>query len=181
MVSALYDISLDYVTAFSDNSDSNQPRAANENGPIGTIRSQGVVGGTNRIRNQCDSTVLAFSHEDRAMIAVASVLTQRNAGLRAKFKALTAQWKECRETYSSLPEAWAMAMPYQKIIAIGPEAITLILEELQHEPDHWFWALHVLTDADPVDDEDAGDFAKMTAAWIDWGIDNGFLANQNSQ
>jgi hypothetical protein len=67
----------------------------------------------------------------------------------------------------------------QKIIAIGPDVISLILAELRERPDHWFWALHVLADADPVPASDTGHFQKMAAAWITWGEDNGFILPEN--
>ena len=33
---------------------------------------------------------------------------------------------------------------YQRIIGMGEDAIPLILNELDRQPDHWFWALHSL-------------------------------------
>ncbi len=91
------------------------------------------------------------------------------------FARLVREWKTERDRYSSRPEEWAMCRPYQKIIAIGPPAIPLILEELRESPDHWFWALSVLTDEDPVPPENRGIFSEMTKAWIDWGVTRGFI------
>ena len=58
---------------------------------------------------------------------------------------------------------------YQQIIGMGKEAIPLILEELQREEDHWFWALKAITGEDPVPGKDWGKIQAMRAAWLAWG------------
>ena len=71
----------------------------------------------------------------------------------------------------------AMCDAYQKIIGMGPAVIPLIIAQMRSEadePDQWFWALQVLTGADPVADEDRGDFVKMSQAWIDWAENEGY-------
>jgi hypothetical protein len=93
-----------------------------------------------------------------------------------KFKRLTAQWRSGRGTTSSVTDM-VMCPSYQKIIGMGESAIPLILGELRSdgtEPDHWFWALRVLTEADPVNEEDRGDIVKMSAAWLQWGLAQGY-------
>jgi hypothetical protein len=69
----------------------------------------------------------------------------------------------------------AMLRPYQKIIGMGSEAIPLILEELQRDPDQWFWALEAITDENPVPAEAAGKVRLMAQAWIEWGKQRGLL------
>jgi len=93
-----------------------------------------------------------------------------------KFKRLTLQWHSERAATSSVTDmvTWPS---YQKIIGMGEVAIPLILGELQSdgtEPDHWFWALRVLTEVDPVNEEDHGDIVKMSAAWLQWGLAQGY-------
>jgi hypothetical protein len=68
----------------------------------------------------------------------------------------------------------AMLQHYQEIIGMGPEAVPLILEEFRRQPAHWFWALQAITLADPVPEEVRGNMNKMAAAWVKWGIDNGY-------
>lgn len=58
---------------------------------------------------------------------------------------------------------------YQAIMALGEGAIPLMLHELEKEPDHWFYALGVLTGENPVPVEDAGNMQKMANAWLAWG------------
>jgi hypothetical protein len=93
-----------------------------------------------------------------------------------KFRRLVAQWHSERDVTSSVTEM-VTCPSYQRIIGMGGVAVPLILSELQSEgpePDHWFWALRVLTDADPVAEEDRGDIVKMAAAWLEWGRAQGY-------
>lgn len=64
---------------------------------------------------------------------------------------------------------------YQRIIGMGPDAIALILQELQRKPDDWFWALNAITEADPVPEGAQGNLPQMTDAWLDWGRAQGFI------
>lgn len=60
---------------------------------------------------------------------------------------------------------------------MGPRAIPLILAQLVSEgddPDHWFWALQVLTGANPVSEEDEGNLRRMSAVWLEWAASQGY-------
>src|SRR6266404_5895121 len=94
---------------------------------------------------------------------------------RERFQRLAAEWKE-QSRHMSNTAQMAMLRPYQKIIGMGVDAVPLILEELQREPDQWFWALEAITDESPVPPEAAGKVRQMTQAWIDWGKQRGLLA-----
>jgi hypothetical protein len=50
----------------------------------------------------------------------------------------------------------------------------LIMRELESSPDHWFWALHAITGADPVPESSRGVMRDMVKAWLDWGAQNGY-------
>ena len=87
------------------------------------------------------------------------------------FQHLVSQWHEERGATSSITKM-AMCPAYQRIIAMGEAAIPLILRRLEQEgdePDMWFWALRILTNADPVPDEARGDTVAMARAWLQWG------------
>jgi hypothetical protein len=93
-----------------------------------------------------------------------------------KFQALLSEWRSQRGVVSSITEA-ALCPAYQGIIGMGPIAVSFILTELQSEgdePDQWFWALKAITGADPVQDQDRGDFVAMAKAWIQWAKNNGY-------
>ena len=101
--------------------------------------------------------------------------------LTARFKKLVSAWKSERDRYSSDPADWAMCLSYQKIIGMGSDAIPLILGELKAAPDHWFWALHVITDEDPVAKSHRGQFKLMVQDWLSWGESRGFLLSKVSK
>ena len=96
-------------------------------------------------------------------------------GTRERFQRLASEWKE-RSKYLSNTAQMAMLKPYQRIIGMGENAVPLILEELKREPDHWFWALEMITEEDPVPPEAAGRVIQMAQAWIEWGKEKGYLA-----
>jgi hypothetical protein len=64
---------------------------------------------------------------------------------------------------------------YQEIIGMGRDALPLILEALQHEVDHWFWALRSITGVDPVIPEHRGQLPAMASDWIGWAKNQGIL------
>jgi hypothetical protein len=49
---------------------------------------------------------------------------------------------------------------------MGEPAVPLILEDLQREPDQWFWALEAITEENSVPPEAARRTPMMAAAWI---------------
>ena len=94
--------------------------------------------------------------------------------IRDRFQRLAAEWKE-KSRYLSNTAQMAMLKPYQQIIGMGVPAVPLILEELQREPNQWFWALEAITQENPVPPEDEGRVRKMAQAWVEWGKARGLL------
>lgn len=95
--------------------------------------------------------------------------------------------KSVEERFRNLVEIWQADRPpnlriaekvthpaYQAIIGLGPAAIPLILREVEHNLDHWFWALRAITGADPVPIESRGKLREMAQAWLAWGRTYGF-------
>jgi len=62
---------------------------------------------------------------------------------------------------------------YQQIIGMGPPALPLILRELEHKPEHWFWALRSIAREDPVLPKHRGVVAEMTEDWLKWAHKKG--------
>src|SRR5262249_19704688 len=110
--------------------------------------------------------------EGRTMTTSSVVRPSDKADLRARFQRLAAEWKE-QSRYLSNTAQMALLRPYQRIIGMGWDAVPLILEELQREPDQWFWALEAITEADPVPREAAGRVRLMAQAWLEWGKQQG--------
>jgi hypothetical protein len=94
------------------------------------------------------------------------------SGLAERFESLVRKWKaERRPTSSAVKMAAHPA--YREIVGLGRDVVPLILAELEREPDHWFLALHELTDANPVPNESRGRLKEMAAAWTAWGKKKG--------
>lgn len=97
-----------------------------------------------------------------------------NERLQAKFTALATKWRDETGMISSTLKI-VMHPAYQSIMAMGEKALPFILRDLQQEPDHWFYALRMITDDSPVKPEDAGDMQKMADSWVQWGIESGYI------
>jgi len=59
---------------------------------------------------------------------------------------------------------------------MGERAIRPILLQLRRKPEHWFYALHEITGENPVPAEAEGRLDQMTAAWLRWGKERGYLS-----
>jgi hypothetical protein len=92
--------------------------------------------------------------------------------LAAKFNALADRWR--RETrFSSSSEERVLHDAYQSIIAMGQQAVPLVLKELEKNGGHWFWALRFLTGVNPV--PEGANIEAARKAWIEWGREHAYL------
>ncbi len=94
--------------------------------------------------------------------------------LEKRFAALAAQWKVERGHSSSITKLCAHPA-YQEIIGMDEKAIPLLRRELEREPDHWFWALKVLTGVNPVPQESRANIKEMAQYWVTWGYEQGAI------
>lgn len=90
------------------------------------------------------------------------------------FDKLKAEWKS-KTKYLSNSAQMATVWPYQQIIGLGRPALPLILQELERETDHWFWALEAISGENPVPADHAGQVENMAKAWIEWGRQQGLI------
>jgi hypothetical protein len=95
--------------------------------------------------------------------------------VRERFRQLAAQWKEQSRHMSNVAQM-AMLMPYQQIIGMGEAVVPLLLEELQRDPDQWFWALEAIAQENPVPPDAAGKVRATAEEWVAWGKRRGYLA-----
>ena len=95
--------------------------------------------------------------------------------LEQKFARLTLNWKD-DFNFSSSSYPLLMNPSYLGVIAMGKKALPLIFKDLQKSPSHWFMALAILTDANPVTPDIRGNVKAMTLAWITWGKEQGYVA-----
>jgi hypothetical protein len=91
-----------------------------------------------------------------------------------KFRALTARWKRDTATTGHLSKI-VMHPDYQRIMAMGPEVIPLILQDLSKSSGHWFWALHNLVPPGHDPAEGTTTIKDATHAWLEWGKAKGLL------
>lgn len=102
--------------------------------------------------------------------------TTRGAGtlrFSEDFERLSDEWERDRPRGVDITEM-VMHPVYQRIIGMGPRAIPLLLARLEKNPGHWFWALHAITQAEPVPPESFGNLKGMAAAWLAWGKSHGY-------
>lgn len=95
-------------------------------------------------------------------------ITSRRGTIEEEFAQLAAKWREDTEYQSSITQI-AMHPAYQRIIGMGPEAVPLLLRDLEETQAHWFWALRAITGEDPVPVVDRGYIDRMISAWVRWG------------
>jgi len=95
-------------------------------------------------------------------------VTRRPLSDAQKFYSLAEAWRQDIRFTSSLTQM-ILYPTYQRIIGMGFAAVPFLLRELERKPDHWFWALHAITGADPVQPEDRGKLRKMAEVWLKWG------------
>jgi len=98
-----------------------------------------------------------------------------------EFSELSKEWLSATLNMSSSRDMFTHPA-YLRVIELGWRAVPSILKELQSDdPPHWFVALSTITKKNPVPAEDAGKIAKMAAAWLRWGAENGYSKWQNPQ
>ena len=90
-----------------------------------------------------------------------------------EFRTLYEEWRRDTATSSSM-RTKALHPAYRRIVAMGEQAIPLILDQLRRQPSHIFWALHEITGANPVQPASAGKVMEMIGDWLKWGAMQGY-------
>jgi hypothetical protein len=94
--------------------------------------------------------------------------TQPTESVAEKFKRLAAVWREAAPMHPRQPVRYDHPA-YQEIVAMGPAVVPFLLSDLAQNHRHWFWALHLITGADPVLPTEREDPFAMTDPWLRWG------------
>lgn len=138
---------------------------------MATVRAPQALGYLSVVGMSRDSRVVTgqwLESEEHYWLPV----TRRPQGDAEKFLALAEAWRREVQFVSSVTEM-VLHPAYQRIIGMGAAVVPHLLRELERRPDHWFWALHAITGADPVKSEDRGKLKKMAEAWLKWGKEQG--------
>ena len=96
------------------------------------------------------------------------------SGLEQRFQGLSRLWKEETAGMSSLSQITSNKH-YLRAIALGPEVIPCILNDLRAEAAPWFSALRALSGREDIGSEYRGQFRKIADAWIKWGVQKGYI------
>jgi len=94
--------------------------------------------------------------------------------LEELFRRLTHEWVSEIGAVSSL-SVMTSHHKYQEIERLGWDVVPLLLADLEQRRGFWFTALNKITGISPYDPRDAGNFARMTDAWITWGKRKGLI------
>jgi hypothetical protein len=81
-------------------------------------------------------------------------------------------WRRETRVLSSV-QAKIFNRHYQRIMAMGPNALRLIFSELKERGGHWYWALECITGDNPASDAKTITDAKI--AWLQYGVQRGYL------
>jgi hypothetical protein len=95
------------------------------------------------------------------------------ASIEKEFERLAAEW-ENGVAYHSSTTVRNNHPAYQKIIALGPAVVPLLLRDMEENHTHWFYALRQITGADPIPKTSAGNVPEIVKAWLRWAKDNGY-------
>jgi hypothetical protein len=93
--------------------------------------------------------------------------------VEAKFGALVNEWRRLRVPGSSVDSMLNEA--YGQIVAMGWDAVPLLLQLVHREVGHWYTALTWITGHDPIGKELYGNLRELRRAWLEWGEEHGFL------
>ena len=102
--------------------------------------------------------------------------TQKTEELEATFNELAVDWIRATASHSN-PSIIARHPAYRQIIAMGEQAIPLILGEMaqkQNRP-HWFQALYDITGMTPAPQEIWGKVEEVASSWLQWGREQGYI------
>lgn len=145
-----------------------------------------VLAGPRRYSKTLIAAPLEYEYESRGVGEEANIVQDRfnefliHYGIPQtryqilKFEKLIGEWRKETRGFSSVTDI-VLNPAYQNIIGMGVEAVPLLLNELRKNPDHLFWALKAITEADPVPPEDKGRIKRMSYHWLEWGKQNGYI------
>lgn len=94
--------------------------------------------------------------------------------LPERFARLADAWHD-RVDGESAGDRIVSAPEYLSIIAMGAEAVPLILQDLQSRGGFWYPALLAITNEWPMPESANGIPRLMKSAWLEWGRKNGYV------
>ncbi len=111
--------------------------------------------------------------KERERHVVQTTPSEADSAFRATFEDLRDRWERETLNLSNITRI-VVDDSHQQIIGMGPRVLPLIFADLRKSQRFWFPALRAITGADPISDEDRGDFEAMRGSWLDWAAKNGY-------
>ena len=105
----------------------------------------------------------------------ANATGRKNVSIGALFEELVARWREDTAGLS-IAQRIVTNADYLRIIALGPLAVPLILDDLRRNGGFWYPALEAITGVSPERAEERTSREGMKAAWLRWGEEHGYFA-----
>ena len=105
---------------------------------------------------------------------VQSIQSSSSFEIEGIFRENALKWYEETKYLSSVSDI-VLHPSYQRIIGLGPAALPLLFRERAETHGHWFWALTAITGVDPVPEDDHGRIRAMTARWLEWAKEQGYI------
>ena len=94
--------------------------------------------------------------------------------LYREFRRLAEKWEEETSGYAFRSRA-VQHVEHQQIVDMGERVIPWMLDDVAAGQGDWFYALRLLTGANPIKEEERGYVPKMRAAWLKWERQHGWL------
>ena len=109
----------------------------------------------------------------KLLLASETAWQQRFGPMQRDFYRLAAIWKTTTVHWSNITEKCSHPA-YRQIIALGPDVLPLIFDELAREPDDWFVALRAYGGRSRSVTVSA-DLQETANAWLEWAKQHGYF------
>lgn len=96
----------------------------------------------------------------------------RSIAIAHEFEELARQW-ENETALAAFASQKADHWAYQRIIELGEDALPLVIDRLEREPNHWFWALRAIVGTDVAVGERTVEGARVK--WLKWAREQRLL------
>jgi hypothetical protein len=116
--------------------------------------------------------IISSGHTQAAVGDQPILLAAMQIGIEQQFQSAAERWSTETGAHSSLTMRQKHPA-YRELVAMGWNAVPLLLRALKDRPDYWFPALREITGENPVTPERKGDYDKMSESWRQWGQNKG--------
>src|SRR5947209_27453 len=93
--------------------------------------------------------------------------------IKSRIEALASEWGEhCHQTWFSSNLSHYLDHPaYRELVALGPEAVPIIMDHYRRDDLPWEFVLQEITGVRMIDDLSAYNPTEVRQRWLDWWAD----------